>query len=112
MTSRLLARSEEGTKRRPDTHVVVEQHQSLACLLVSGSESSLVQSRRLVCLMFGSNILEHGLQEGTGPMVTGVALDAVHHTRVPLGLLGIGHVQPLVDGVGDTEQVVGVNLKR
>jgi len=93
-------------------HVVVEQHESLVRLLISGSKSSLVQCGRLMSLMFGPNILEHGLQKGTGPVVTSVALDTVHHTGVPLGLLGVSHVQPLINGVGDTEEVVGVDLKR
>ena len=62
-------------------------------------------------LVLGTDVFEDLLQERSGPVVTGVALDAVHHARVPLFLFSVGHVQTLVDRMGDTEQVVRVDLQ-
>lgn len=62
-------------------------------------------------LVLGSDILEDLLEERSSPVMTGVALDAVHHARMPLLLLTVGHVQPLVDRVRDSEEVVRVDLQ-
>ena len=58
-----------------------------------------------------SDILEQLSQDRPGPSVTGVAGNAFEKLSVFLLFLLFGHVQSVVDSLGDTEQVVRVDLK-
>ena len=58
-----------------------------------------------------SDILEQLSQDRPGPSVTSVAGDTFEELSVFLLFLLFGHVQSVVDSLGDTEQVVRVDLK-
>jgi hypothetical protein len=99
----------EPSLHQENTHVVVEQHQSLLGLLVTRLEPAEIKRRGLVRRVLSSDVLQQLPQDRRCPGVTRVSLDGLEQLGVPLLALGLGHGETLVDGFGGAKEVVRVD---